>query len=167
MGRQICFYMLDADELEFMQLIKDWGDSFIDITGNNSISKEYYEKKKALYIVSPQSKIIKNTFGFVDDYNSDVIEFMRCELSLAPNKLDYGRLWMDPRCYIDTEGSAVVILKGKWFQDKYNAYKKWIIKNYRISKNKHYYIAKEAYQAYKEKGFKMMAGGPIVEAEFD
>ncbi len=110
---------------------------------------------------------IKNTFGFVNDYDSDVIEFMRCEIRRAPNKLDDGRLFMRPRYYIDTEDSSIAILKDKWFQDKYNAYKKWIIKNYRISKDKHYYIAKEAYQAYKEKGLKVMAGGPIVEAEFD
>jgi hypothetical protein len=81
-------------------------------------------------------------------------------------RVEPGRLWVQLKYYSSYDENARIICKEKWLEDKYNYYKRWIIKNYKISKDKMFYIGKETYTLNKEAGYKMM-GGPIVEIEFD
>ncbi len=93
--------------------------------------------------------------------DKEIIERYRSQ-----KRIERGRLWVQLKYYSSYDADAQIISKDKWLEDKYNYYKRWIIKNSKISKDKMFYIGKETYVLYKEAGYKMM-GGPIVEIEFE
>jgi len=113
------------------------------------------------FIASSESKIFKSKNGFLDQIRSDVIECSRCILQNG-NLLFEGRIWVEPRYY---DENGIIKNKEAWLAQKFNAYRSWIKKNFRISADKSAYIGAEAY-ALKTKGHRMM-NGPNVEVMFD
>lgn len=169
MGRQIRFFMLGQDEEEFLKHVKENGDIIIDTKGN-VLETEYIletsmPKVLQVLIKSPQSKIVLDLNGFVNDFKSDVIVFSR-STSLAkhdPKRIWDGRLWVELRNY---DENGIVVMKPKWLEENFNRYKKWITKNCKISNDKAFYICRNAYRLNKDEGYKMM-NSPKYEVEFE
>ncbi len=173
MGRQIRFFMHGDDEIKFIELVEYFGDSISDRGGNPfDISKlngfllhkeEITDSSKLtiLFIIFPESKLVKRESGYINPVEADVIEFSRCDIT-DNNQIWEGRLWAEFK-YYDENGTLKS--KDKWFEQKFNKYRNWIKKNLRISVDKDYYIGEEAYKLYREKGYRMKAG-PKVEIKF-
>lgn len=170
MGKQIRFFMLNCDEKKFLDYVKESGDPIFDKKSNpieldkfgRIIEKIDQPSIKQIFITSPESKIIKDENGFIDQILSDVIVFRRC--STTEEKMVWeGRIWAEFKYYDD---SGEMIQKEKWFEQKFNKYKSWIKKNSRISVDKDSYIGVKAYKLYKEKGYRMM-NSPKVEIKFE
>ncbi len=161
MGKQIRFFMAKEDELEFYDLVLSSNDFFID-DKQNILDKEalFNSNEITLYIAQPNSNIIKDENGYINIIRSEVIEYSRC--LFRNSNLDYGRLWAEFKFY-DSEGELVQ--KEKWFNDKFSSYRKWIKKNYRVSKSKDFYIGEQAYKLYLTKELEMMAT-PLIKVEF-
>jgi hypothetical protein len=169
MGRQIRFFMLNSDEEKFLEYVKESGAQIFDKKSNpieiDKFGRIIEDKDQPsitqLFITSPESKIRKDENGFIDQILSDVIVFRRC--SLTEKKMVWeGRIWAEFKYYDDRDE---LIKKEKWFEQKFNKYRSWIKKNFRISIDKFAYIGEEAYNLYKEKGYRMM-NGPKVEIKF-
>ncbi len=169
MGKQIRFFMLNSDEEKFLEYVKESGAQISDKKSNpieiDKFGRIIEDKDQPsitqLFITSPESKIIKDENGFIDQILSDVIVFRRC--SLTEEKMVWeGRIWAEFKYYDDRDE---LIKKEKWFEQKFNKYRSWIKKNFRISIDKFAYIGEEAYKLYKEKGYRMM-NGPKVEIKF-
>jgi len=79
------------------------------------------------------------------------------------NHVEHGRIWYQTQYY---DAMGVIKKKHKRLIDQYNNYKKWILKNYRISKCRDFYIGEEAYKLYKSGEYRMMAT-PMTEVHFD
>ncbi len=173
MGRQIRFFMVGSDEIKFLELIEAEGDLIVDEKGNNidintlkdgmlhSEEKKDYMTFTEFYIIFPDSKKIKFESSIINQIRSDVIEVSRCSMT-KENLVWEGRLWAEFK-YYDDKGDTII--KEKWFEQKFNKYRSWIKKNFRISLDKSSYIGEEAYKLYKEKGYRMM-NGPKVEIKF-
>ncbi len=161
--------MLNSDEEKFLEYVKESGAQISDKKSNpieiDKFGRIIEDKDQPsitqLFITSPESKIIKDENGFIDQILSDVIVFRRC--SLTEEKMVWeGRIWAEFKYYDDRDE---LIKKEKWFEQKFNKYRSWIKKNFRISIDKFAYIGEEAYKLYKEKGYRMM-NGPKVEIKF-
>jgi hypothetical protein len=155
--------MLNEDEKDFINLVSQFGDIIVDNKGNSLTMEEVIKSDKSVfYILSQHSKIIYSMNGFIDVICSDVIEFSR---SMARNekKVQYGRLWVEIK-YFDESGTSVT--KEKWLNERYSSYKKWIEKQYKISKCKDFYIGIATYNLYKHESSKLMAT-PVLEVEFE
>jgi hypothetical protein len=155
MGRQIYFFLIGKDEEDFLDYVLNKGDSIIDSKGKQ-LSKEEIIKEKpmSVYIKPAQARIITRASGFVEDFESNVIDFHRSRFQLKnPQKFQSGRLWIELIGYA-TNGTTY--RKEKWVEDDYNYYKKWILKHCKISKDKGFYISGTAYRLYKEEGYKMV-----------
>jgi hypothetical protein len=173
MGRQIRFFMIGNDEKKFFEVIEAFGDLIVDKKGKSleiSKLKEILlqeEEKKVLstlnkfFITFNESKLIKDENGFIEPFESDVIDFSRCSIE-GGNMVWQGRIWAEFNYY---DNNGVLVKKEKWFEQKFNMYRSWIKKNFRISVDKFAYIGEEAYKLYKEKGYRMM-NSPKVEIEF-
>jgi len=166
MGRQIDFFFTSEDEDNFITFVTENGGLIIDRNGDQYFKPESGDNEspfsRQLYIKFLQSKIMIRRSGYVENTNSDVIEFTRC-ISYKPKCLSYGRLWAE---FILYNERGQPFRKDKWFEDKYNTYKKWIIKNCKISNDKHFYIGPLAYLLYKNEDYKM-SSGPIYDVAFD
>lgn len=142
--------MVESDEEEFVRFVFESNDYLISLKDQNltleTILHSTYQDLSMYYIASPNSCINKFNNGFVDHYTSDVIEFSRSRLE-QDHTTFYWRLWAEFK-YFDEKGE--VISKDKWFSNKFETYRKWIKKNYRISKDKNYYIGEHAYELYTE-----------------
>jgi hypothetical protein len=160
MGRQIRFFFYGQDEIDFLQLIKENNDYLIDKLGNKIEIKDIgpqpafkngqsNTKLFTLYIANEASKICKDYY--VDEMYSEIIEFWRSEIN-NDNQLEIGRIWYQTR-YYGRDGN--VVIKPEWLDKKFNYYKRWITKNCKISKDKFFYIGKEAYRMYKEQNLKL------------
>ena len=163
MGKQVRFFMTNKDEVDFLKAIIQFNNSILDnkafvltVEGANS------SPNLSLFITARNTNISKDNNGFVDPIVADVIQFSRCML-LEDKYLRNGRLWAEFKYYDD---SKKLVNKNKGFKDTYNIYEKWIKKNFRLSKCKDYYIANDAYRAYKEDEIILMAG-PKQIIEFD
>jgi hypothetical protein len=162
MRRQINFFLLNEDETEFLEYIHSLGDGIIssrgcplnneDITGQNMAQ---------VYIKLSQSIIKIRESGYLETFESNVIEYCRTRMS-GLQRYDNGRLWVE---LYDFNEAGYPFKKEKWLEDKYVLYKKWIIKHARISKNKYFYIGDAAYKLYKQ-GYHMMST-PKYEVSFD
>lgn len=167
MGRQIQFFMSAEDESEFIEVVRESGDRVLrerlqngspeDVTDSPSLPGDYQ-----FYLASRQSKIVESKNGFIDPYDSDVIEFSRSR-TLKGNAMDPGRLWVEMR-YWDRENRLIV--KEDWLLKRYEFYRRWIQKHYRKSKTGPFYlyIGEGAYRLYLS-GVKMMIS-PIRAEEF-
>jgi hypothetical protein len=166
MGRQIGFFMINEDETELIKIVIESGDIFIDDKGEK-ISPDEIKNDYLFWIVSPQSKIVMTDYGHVDDDRVEAIQFERSQI-IDQQIVRPGRLWVQLRYYSSKGENYRIITKDKWLEKKYNVYKRWIIKNCTINKDKilRYYIGKETYRLYKEEGYRMMTG-PKVEIEFE
>jgi hypothetical protein len=174
MGRQLNFFLFGQDEADFLEVVKQMGDFLLDRHGlplgfdklkeplvypdgkyNKDLIHQFY--------ISKQNALITKMNGmFIDELDSQVIQFVRSALE-TQNELRNGRLWYQTR-YYDSQGNTVV--KPDWLTQQYDKYKKWIIKNTKIDTGSsfRYYIGKEAYRMYKEQGIKMMSN---IKHEFD
>lgn len=163
MGKQVGFFMTNKDEVDFLKVIVQFNNSILD---NKAFVLTVEEAKSSpnlsLFITSPNANISKDNNGFVDPIVAEVIQFSRCML-LDDKHLRTGRVWAEFKYY---DNSKQLVAKSKEFKDTYNIYEKWIKKNFRLSKCKDYYIANDAYRAYKEDGIILMAG-PKQVIEFD
>lgn len=77
--------------------------------------------------------------------------------------MEYGRLWVELK-YWDKQRQ--LIAKNKRLYERFDFYRKWIKKNYRISKDKCFYIGDEAYKFYCQGKLKMVSPINYV-VEFD
>ena len=159
--------MVNEDETEFIKKVVESGDFFLDDKGNILTPGEVKDIWGNFWIISPQSKIIKMDNGFIDDDRVDAIQFCKCFVK-NQKFVSPGRLWVQLKYYSSYDESARIITKEKWLEDKYNYYKRWLVKNYKGDKGKglRFYIGRETYRLYKEEGWKMMTS-PVNEAEFD
>ncbi len=162
MGKQIRFFMLNDDENAFIKLIEEFGDRIVDNKGKTLVAEEIIKSDRSVfYILSQSSKITYSVNGFIDVICSDAIEFSRSMIR-NQSKVQYGRLWVELK-YFDESGNSIT--KEKWLNNKFNMYKRWIEKQYKISKCKDFYIGNAAYDLYKNERYKLMAS-PILEVEF-
>ena len=163
MGKQVRFFMTNKDEVDFLKAIIQFNNSILD---NKAFVLTVEEAKSStnlsLFITAQNANISKDNNGFVDPIVAEVIQFSRYML-LEDKYLRNGRVWAEFKYYDD---SKKLVNKSKEFKDTYNIYEKWIKKNFRLSKCKDYYIANDAYRAYKEDGIILMAG-PKQIIEFD
>lgn len=150
MGRQICFFIAESDEEEFVRFVFESNDFIVSPRNQKltlkSILDSTYQDLSKYYIVTANSCINQFSSGIIDPTISDVIEFKRSRIE-KDNKTFYWRLWAEFK-YYDEDGE--VILKEKWFRNKFDSYRKWIKKNYRISKDKDFYIGDGAFKLYNE-----------------
>ena len=168
MGKQIGFFMGPEDEKKFIELVLSQQDLLIRIKLKEGeidpVKDPLNTNDSQLFIVSRQAKIIAWDSGFIKGSESDVIEFDRCKRD--SNKIKVGRLWMEMK-YWDKQEQ--LITKEKWFNDRFEFYRRWLKKKYRISKNKGYYIGEEAYELYREGKSQMIIPATYIErvVEFD
>jgi len=153
MGRQIEFLMVGDDESEFIDFIYASGDQLIDRQGNVLSKDEIIHNPKLtqIYIKSPQVDIVKDFTGSIDTFFSYVIEFIRSEVK--DKRIDCGRL------YIETTGLTYdqrIIRTEKWLEERYQYYKKWIVKHTKISTDKSAYVGQMTYSLYKAGGYKLI-----------
>lgn len=176
MGNQIGFFCINEDEMEFIEHITNQGGLLVD-SKNQEINSELLKKtpiytSKGLnpapmlkfYIVFDKSKISVSETGFIEPLYSDVIEFSRSTISFKNNEyyVDPGRIWAE-FTYYDRNGKLVK--KEKFLKEKYNHYKTWIRGNFKLNKDKDYFIGSETYRLYKENGYRMKSG-PMIEESF-
>lgn len=167
MGKQISFFMNEQDEQYFVQKIIKSADLLIrnklDPDRNIQIVDKVEQDKKYLLqycIYYKDWSLIVNDNAFIDRISSEVIEF---DVSYTKeNRMYPGRLWVEMKYWAENKE---LVTKRPELEEKYKLYKKYITKNYRISKDKHYYIGPGAYELYKQ-GWKMMSG-PKYEVAFD
>ena len=165
MGRQIRFFMGPQDEAKFLKFVRANGDRIVRTKTKDGkvdfISGELLDTDLTVLIVSDSSRIVIDEYGFIDLSRSDVIEFSRCSKVKDGRMEEYGRLWFETEYWDDQQQ---LIRKEEWLKKRFELYRKWIKKNFRISKDKDFYIGEEAYQLYLN-GVKMMAG-PKCAVEF-
>jgi hypothetical protein len=186
MGRQIQLFMADKDEIKFIEVIKNQGDSIIDVKGQifdfSELEKLIIESQKKLdwedfwrhfykyYIITPEFIIRKDNFNDVDDDASEAIEFSRSEIH---NKsMRNGRMWVQLKYWKkEDNGEYNFVTKPEWLNKKFNIYKKWLTKNLKACKKERkneilFYIGEEAYRMNKQEGYRMM-NSPNLEIEFE
>lgn len=154
MGRQVEFFMYDIDEFEFLKMTKENGGFIVNKHFEQIEIEALNYDTHICYIIFPMSSIVKSKGGFVDEIDSEVIQYSRC-LKMQEKTLRSGRIWAEFKFYNDNNKLDI---KGEWFTEKFNLYAKWIKKNSKFSKCKHYYIGKYTYEKYYNLGYKMMAG---------
>lgn len=162
MSRQIRFFMLKEDEINFIKFVRGMDCKIIDKKGIDiltSVEKETIFNQ--YYLSFNESNIFINKNSYIDELKSDAIEFDSCLIREGKN-IDYGRLWLKTQFYNER---GTIVKKGKWLEQKYNKMKRWIINNYKISEDKDFYIAEEAYKRYLDGSYDMMAT-PITKIKF-
>lgn len=168
MGKQICFFMGPEDEKKFIELVLAQQDMLVRKKLKDGeidpVKDPLNTNESQLFIISKQAKIIIRSHGFLNETESDVIEFDRCKRD--NNKIKEGRLWIEMK-YWDKQEQ--LITKEKWFNDRFEFYRRWIKKRYRISKNKGYYIGEEAYELYRKGKSQMITPTTYIDraVEFD
>lgn len=161
MGNQVRFFMTNKDEITFFKHLENMQKSILSDKGSVMTIEEVFNSKDMLFfIASKESNIIKKTNGYIDTLKSDTIEYSRC--ITKENNLTYGRVWAEFK-YYNEDGSCIV--KDKKFKEDFNAYKKWISTNFKISKCRYFHIGDDAYKNYKEHGWNMLAT-PVTKVEF-
>lgn len=165
MGKQIRFFMDENDEMEFVNYIYSNGDVLIidkvGVDGNIQIIKDPIELEcYNYYLYSPGMRICIRESGFISETFSEVIEFRRAERK--GNIMYYGRLWMEMKYW---DENSNLVSKSPQLEKKYNLYKRYITKNYKLSQDKDFYIGPHAYDLYLKGEIKTMAG-PVVEVKF-
>jgi len=151
-GRQINFFLAGDEESEFIDFIYTQGGSIIDRFGRIMSKKEVIlETFWQIYITFPQSVIDMKNNGRIDDFTSNVIEYDRSVVK--EKKIAAGRMYVELIGY-DEQGNK--FRKEKWLEEKFNIYKKWIIKHCKISKDKEWYIGIKTYLLYKNQGYRMV-----------
>ena len=88
--------MVGEDEVEFINFVYNQGDNIID-RFDKVMTKEEVTKEKfgQVYIKLPQSIIKMTTYGQIDDFNSNVIEYDRSEIK--GKRISAGRIFLDPQ----------------------------------------------------------------------
>lgn len=162
MGKQVNFYMLEEDELGFMQLVR--AKTAIDIVGSASTSEtptaldhlptEHSPVvwRNKVYLVRPGSvlftRYVMMTAGpmrgqglyFIDESRSSVVEFSRCILR-PDGVLTRGRIWAEMR---RLDGDHFVY-KGHGFEEWYDSIATWIRRRYRkVGDKPYFYIGPKA-----------------------
>jgi hypothetical protein len=164
MGRQIRFFMYGDDESMFFDYIIGSGDSIVDKKGN-ILDKGFLSDMNLdqVYIKSSRAILMKRESGYLDEFESNIIEWSRsCVEEDNKKNIQDGRLWIELIGY-NQEGTTY--RKEKWVEDKYNYYKKWIVKNSMISKDKMYYIGQAAYKIHREQGYRLFNLNTEIEFE--
>jgi hypothetical protein len=152
MGRQTNFFMVGDDESDFIDFILNQGDSIINRFGNIMTKQDVItEKFGQVYIVLPQSVIKMKSYGLIDDFASNVIEYDRS--LIKEKRIEAGRIYIELIGF-DEQGNKY--RKEEWIEEKFNTYKKWIVKHCMIDKDKRWYIGKSTYLLYKNQGYKMV-----------
>lgn len=162
MGRQVQFFMSDSDEMEFLDLARDRNDLIMDTKANQlTVEGICGSDLYKVYLAMPAlGAIVQRPSGYITDSESRVVEFVRCQR--GDKTIDKGRIWAELKDY-DLSGRPVS--RSEQLEDMYNFYAKWIKKHYKISKDKRFYIARDAYHKYKEEGYIMRSGA--YQPEFD
>ena len=171
MGKQVNFYMLGADEQDFIRFVL--GDSRVVLLGTpsftdsprilNELPSEYSpELDYAVYLwrqgdplflrhtVMIGGPLIGREAYFVDS-DSSVIEFIRSRLFAEDHVITRGRIWAD----MQRLEHGAFVYKGEEFEKWYDGLAAWIRKHYRkIGARPYTYIGPEAFTLY-EQGFRL------------
>ena len=155
MGKQIRFFMSILDEEEFLKKVKESKHFILNNKGHIIKFDEIQASNTlSLFISLPDSIIRKYSSGFIDSISSEVIQYTRCT-ELEGKGLRDGRIWAEVKFYDDNDQLTG---KRKEFEEMYKLYEKWLRKNFKISKEKDYYIGSDALRLYREEGYIMVAG---------
>jgi len=138
MGRQINFYMSEAVQAEFMEVLKQNQFVYYDSRANkieNPEDKKYY----AVYLYKERygEFLRTNDNRNIDDYNGSVIQFCKTVIHTENKKLTRGRLWMTD-WYFDEAGNKVK--KNELLTKDYEKLVRWVKKHV-------------PYQEYEKKGY--------------
>lgn len=134
--------------------------------------EEYIEKKFRFYnwYIKLDNSYMK--FGYAENIDRKSVDFFYSEvIKLSIPKWSRtvkdgyvnGRIWYEYR-YYDENGE---LKDTKYLDSFYNKIKRYITKNYRISEDKYFYIAPEAYKLYKENKYVPLCNGGSRELHFD
>ena len=146
MGRQLYFFMSKEDELKFLKYIIQ--KNYIVFSRYNLLLKEEEANNsdEVIYSLSfDGANIIKNEYSQINRSDSEVVEFYRCSTKIEKS-LVVGRIWMAPTRLIGDN----FVEKSSKLKDLYNLLARYIKRNMKISVDKHYYIAENAYNMYRK-----------------
>jgi hypothetical protein len=173
MGKQIRFYMLKDDEVEFLNWLinnhevtflrqtfidkndmcinpliplpkNEPKDRYILITIKNNSVSDFGIKRDGYNYKYPKPLINKiNHSMYIDEDNANVIEFSRCILN-PEGKLVQGRLWVELYSFINNK----YIYKGDDLSDLYASINKWIRRNFKKIKGQDGYFGTKAAQVF-------------------
>lgn len=140
MGRQINFYMSEAVQAEFMEVLKQNQFVYYDSRANkieNPEDKKYY----AVYLYKERygEFLRTNDNRNIDDYNGSVIQFCKTVINTENKKLTRGRLWMDG-WHFDEAGNKVK--KNELLTKDYEKLVRWVKKHvpYQVYNHKGYLL---------------------------
>ena len=163
MGKQVRFFMSRKDEIDFLKIIVQLNNFILDNKAYLLTVEEAEVSTDLSFFITSQDLVIsKDNNGFVDPIVAEAIQFSRC-MVLENKYLRSGRIWAEFKYY---DNSKKLKTKSKEFSTMYSVCEKWIKKNFKRSKCKDYYIANDAYSAYKEDRVILVAG-PKQAIEFD
>lgn len=175
MGRQIRFWAIQKDYEELSEILLQ-NDIIVLTRSGNRLEPS----NKKFYTVFGTEQCVLTKEGFYlkykpdnafDPWNSEVIEFIFCR----PNKLkitdsngcriirtcyEHGRLWYDPNFYDENFNKNP---KCKELSSMYDTLKRYIKKNYKISKCKCGYIGPYAYDEYLKGNYISCSGKTRIE----
>jgi len=165
MGRQIGFFMAKEDIEDIFAFVKERGDTVL--SGKNEpilhldeeLESKYFHSESGFqaFIWRDNLKIVKYDTGYLDSWNSEVVEIMSGGCDTQNRLLHPGRFYVDMKGF--REGAD--FFKNKELDDLYETYRKYVKKYFRKSIGKYtYYIGPKAYELYKS-GWKMMSGPKI------
>lgn len=171
MGKQVNFYLLGADEQDFIHFVL--GDSRVLFLGTpsfadsprilNDLPSEYlpeldydvylWRQGDPLFLrhtIMTGGPLTGREVYFVDS-DSSVIEFSRSRLFAEERFITRGRIWAD----MQRLENGVFVYKGEEFEKWYDGLAAWIRKHYRkIGTRPYTYIGPEAFTLY-EQGFRL------------
>ncbi len=139
MAKQVYFYMTSDDELDFVEFVRSSGDA--SILKYVQSSDELHELKElplvgepfwfALLLwhkdLSPRPKlkyVREQNCYFVDETESEVIEFHRC--GMDENRLVRGRIFAEMSFWKMREAPAKIVKKNDEFRKWYDRLANWI-----------------------------------------
>lgn len=141
------------------------GKSYIDQLQSEVIELSFCRPSpvKIIDTSSVDNHFIKNGYVVIDDsekYHGMMNELMKHPVYvLNPNYIEngfeYGRLWYSPDCM---SGNGIRTKKSKELHELYNALRRFIQHNYKLTKDKFAYIGPDAYEKYKQGNFVPCSG---------
>lgn len=175
MGRQIRFWAIQKDYEELSEILIQNDIIVLTRSGNRlePSSKKFYTVFGAeqCFLTKEGLRLPYDENKNVDRWNSEVVEFANCRPSklkisdpsgckLIRTGYEHGRLWYDPYFRDDSYNETA---KCKELTAMYNLLKRYIQKNYRISKCKCGYIGPYAYEEYMKDNFIPCSGKNRIE----
>jgi hypothetical protein len=163
MGKQICFFANETDINNMISIIKQKNGIIIiedgyelnefellNITNQEYCRQRFKHNNFFIKLISSKTEFNyypKNERKCIDEMVSDVIQFGVCKPVMQKDGyFEHGRFWYQTKYLINGKN----IIKSKDIELLYNSLRNYIIKNYRKSRNKLWYIGPDTYIKYKQ-----------------